>query len=360
MKKRILATGLTAFALMVFGADFARAEFSSRCVETDIPIEILICNDGVLWRLDARLNEIWPIALKKAASGAARLREGQRAWLRQRLVACKIPDTPNTGMTEQDVWRAAPCLAEAYRARLAALGFAEATPPNPSRGRNFIHPLCFRDMTTREETPKAACNLGYRHFFTDRDRQGFWVAATRTDGDAESIGLFHAGRLYDGQDIYLLRRDRHTLGVSSELYEMRESQGQMQVKPFGDYDGARCNGLVERLQILDKGEFLRIERWVTPKGLMQALAPALDDVGLSDAPWSCIGRLRIRHNARTGQMRIEDFLREGTNAFGDEADDKKAQACFDRLLASESEAKPWSLADLRRFAQAVEKSCIKS
>lgn len=358
----------------------ARAEFSSACVETAQPLEILICNDAPLWDLDAKLNAVWPQALKKAGRQAEGLREDQRAWLRQRYAECQIPDKDNVGLSDEDRWRAAPCLVAMYYARLAALGFRQTRPPETqNRDNNYIHPLCFRDMVAREETPLKACNAGYRHVFAERDQQGYWVALTRTDGETERIDLLFVGRLYDQRGLYLLRRVRKPLGISTELYETRQTHGIVQARPYGDYyDGAQCHGLIvetksmdgqnvraerwvtpiEKAKTMDNGEYVWLERWVTPKSLIENLNPNLNDVGLADTPWSCVGRLGIYHHVRTGEAHIKYFIPEGATHLADQASNGQAQTCFERLFAREDQSQRWTLPNLKKFAEQVERQCF--
>jgi uncharacterized protein YecT (DUF1311 family) len=90
------------------------------CAAAAAPIEILICGHAELAEADAALAETFrgAIGSLEGDEKAALLSE-QRQWLKSRLATCGIETTGKTQPSDPD--KAASCLAEIYRKRLADL-----------------------------------------------------------------------------------------------------------------------------------------------------------------------------------------------------------------------------------------------
>jgi len=265
------------------GGGLAHADGPSfDCGRAKTPIEVLICNDPELIRLDRLLGEAYATRL-----GASDAKDGvkteQRAWLGSRFTRCPIPKS-GAALGPAQTWEAAPCLATLYAERLAALGGDPAVaPPDPRTAEpGFVHPICIEialgsDLIENRPPPApvalAACNRGNRHRPVTLTETGFLSAADARDGYQGSFSYLLAGTLADG------RRVAHTVwwgggsgSFTNAVVLSEPTPGELAAKvvvPGGD----RCFGGIERVQVVGP-DAIEVASMVT----------AADFVGLGDAP----------------------------------------------------------------------------
>ena len=130
-------------ALPVAASTPVRAQQASfDCLQAQQPIETLICSDPQLIELDGALGAAF-LAYRQRLAAKQRdaALEEQRAWLAERLSRCGVP-AKGSDVADEVRWRAAPCLDEMYRARLAALGAPHPPPPSRRSLASSIRPAC--------------------------------------------------------------------------------------------------------------------------------------------------------------------------------------------------------------------------
>lgn len=370
--------------LAMLGAPTASAqEASFDCLQAERPIERLICSDPQLMELDGALGAAF-VAWRQRLP--AKDREGalaeQRTWLAKRLTACGVPETGDEPSVEMR-WKAAPCLDEMYRTRLAALGAAQ--PPLPAQPAvaaqpGFLHPACLWGLIEQDtdgaadgaktepvRVPLGACARGNRHIpFTEEPHGGLaakgtsdgyptWlsyrIVGTTADGREAAIIWYNAGGTGQFSEIYLLRRtpaaDGHDVMLTGEL-----------IAGGGD----RCNGGIEEARLIDPGT-LEIDYAVTPLDLLSEADEELADGNMDSLALCaicCTGTVRRRlviagKTETTLSATVDRLLSREADAGSVEP----AQACFDDLLGKAAGTLPhtFTAAQLKTIAQSFAKSC---
>ncbi|WP_169741224.1 lysozyme inhibitor LprI family protein [Andreprevotia chitinilytica] len=84
-----LLAGLVVFAAGIFSAGFAAHAASFDCNKAATPTEKAICADKTLSALDEQLTHAYKQALTRAGDSPAKLRAGQRAWLKDLSNECR-------------------------------------------------------------------------------------------------------------------------------------------------------------------------------------------------------------------------------------------------------------------------------
>lgn len=272
--------------LMVLAARPAAAEDSPSfdCDKAAAPVEVLICGDQDLSRLDARLAA----AFKRRRDGLAEparslLLQEQRDWLKRRLQDCAIPAKAdaNSDADSPADWERALCLEKQYLKRLAALGAPE-TLPTPAPG--FIHPLCV--FTLSEEggaantVPLDACNRIFRrNVVSPFDGNGLTTSG-EVDGKVY-VNTRPGGTLPDGTQVVVLDYSRGGAFSYNVLYGLKIARGQLSGKLLVD-GGETChNGIVSaavvkgRLQVAHAAQAAEVLRLGDPDLETEGL---LDDI----------------------------------------------------------------------------------
>jgi uncharacterized protein YecT (DUF1311 family) len=105
---------ICAASVLLGALPFPAVAASFDCAAARAPIELLICRNDELSALDGAMGEAYAERRKALGEAAA---DEQRLWLRQRLTACGIPGSGSAAPPPTAVR----CLADLYRARIAAL-----------------------------------------------------------------------------------------------------------------------------------------------------------------------------------------------------------------------------------------------
>lgn len=297
-----IATALALGAAPALADDDAGAP-SFDCQKAEAPIEIAICTNATLAALDGALGRAYA-ARRDAASGTARkaLQDEQRAWLGRRK-SCPLPADPETD--RPGLWAAVPCLADLYRARIAALG--GRLPPQPEASdADVVPPLCIGALWGQSpDAPPttvdlAQCRAALAGSPVDRVPTGYLVQ-TRTDFryPAGWFAYRDLGTLDDGSWLVLVSDNGGGTGDFSALLRLQRDGEQLSLVSdmgFGD----RCNGGVREAGLLDERHVM-VAMNVTSYGLA-VLDPGLQwpEVGdppdrpvpfddLDDAAVACVG-----------------------------------------------------------------------
>ncbi|MBF0108270.1 MAG: DUF1311 domain-containing protein [Magnetococcales bacterium] len=102
------------------------------CAKARLPVEVLICGDENLSRLDGAMGRAYSRKKKEAgADQEEKLRQEQRQWLADRLERCGIPD--RQGAALDDAKGAVRCLEEMYQGRIGVLNIGVAAPAAPAK-----------------------------------------------------------------------------------------------------------------------------------------------------------------------------------------------------------------------------------
>ena len=125
--------------LLLIGEPSALPPFD--CSKAVAPDDVLICQDGELTRLDARLGRVYVILRRiLAAEASEHLKEDQRAWVFRRNAGCGV--APTTVLTGANLAPLIGCFRAAYVERLALLELAyDLVHPQPAFGPTTGVPL---------------------------------------------------------------------------------------------------------------------------------------------------------------------------------------------------------------------------
>lgn len=280
---------VAAAALLFLGAAPALGQESAGapgfdCEKAEAPIEIAVCTNATLAALDGALGRAYA-ARRSALSGAARdrLAKEQRAWLARRE-KCGMPADPETDVIGK--WRAVPCLAELYRARIAALGGTVPALPEGAPA-DVVPPLCIGAIWSASPdagpatVDLAECRAALAH--TPVDQVPGYLVQQRTDFryPAGWFAYRDLGTLKDDTWLVLVSENGGGTGDFSALLRLRRDGGSLSLAtamPFGD----RCNDGVRQAGPLDERHVL-VATNVTSYGLA-TLEPGLHWPEAGDPP----------------------------------------------------------------------------
>ncbi|GEM_PF-3526116 len=371
MRSFFVTVAITAAAL----GTSARAEPPSFDCETAATLlDHLICSDGQLGRLDARLATA--ITARRTgmtdADGKALL-QGQRDWLRDSLKRCDIP-ARNGVPEEPQSWRWAPCLAHLYRTRLRQLGQDEADPVMPTDA-EFIHPLCLMVRPL----DLAACTQGYRHVPVQRIDGGPWYgpgwSASGGDWTGGMSTEYHRIGAWSGGEALRVNDRFEDSGEEFTILVLKRSGGMVTVdyvldRSSGMADGDSLDDAVIAAAVTDDGR-IQVERRVTPYGLIRfANLPeseaSLDGLTFTDAYY---GTIRQEFSAKAQDGTVLSATLGMTDAAGGKAviptatpsrENTPRQACFDTLFADPRQPLPRTLdaAAYGDLAKAYVRKCV--
>lgn len=226
------------------------------CEKAETPVELLICGDRELMRLDIKLSTL----LKPRFD-----------WLREQQKRCQIPATGEPPQ-EPQIWQWAPCLAESYRTQLRQLGQTEADPVQPTEA-GFIHPLCLLG----QPADVAACTQGFRHVPVKHTEARDWFqsgwSAVGGDWSAElTVEYYRIGAWKDG-DVLRVDSVMEGGGQTYSIDVLDRSTGPLILAYFFD----RTSGFAESddvddtitgVKVFEDGH-LEVDRKVTPYGLIR-------------------------------------------------------------------------------------------
>lgn len=360
-------------------APAAAQQASFDCLKAQTPIEHLICSDPRLLTLDGDLGQAFRAARQRAAAGHRDALLGeQRAWLEERLSRCGVPAKGADDIPDELRWRAAPCLADLYQARLAALGApAEPLPAPPPAASEpgFIHPACLWPLVEQEQeaagkeegVPLQACARGSRHIPVSVDQIGAISAPGASDGFLTWLSYREVGALPDGRQVVVVRYNSGGTGVFSEIYLLRQapSAGGRDTVLSGTLvagGGDRCNGGIAQARLADP-RTIEVDYQVTPQDLLsEADEQAAVSIvgGLPSCALCCTGTIRRRLDIASKQEQtisatVDQLL--SAEAGGSDAD--PMQACFDDLIRKQAPSLPHTFSPdaLRALAAAFSKQC---
>jgi uncharacterized protein YecT (DUF1311 family) len=357
-----------------------RASFD--CLKAATPIEQLICSDPQLLTLDGALGNAFAAYRQRLPEKdrAGALAE-QRAWLALRLKQCDVPAKGGAELALEVRWRAAPCLDEMYRARLAALGApAEPRPPPlPQLAElGFIHPNCLwpiidqdpeQATKTPPRIPLEACARGNRHIAVSTGDQGSFSAQGAVEGFPTWLSYRLLGKLPDERDVAIVWYNSGGTGQFSELYLLRRAptDGLRELVLTGELVGGggdRCNGGIEEAK-LSGGPALEVDYNLTPLDLLSEADEGVAEQafeGLLSCAICCIGTVRRRLDLASKKetivsATITQFLDDEMATGGA----KSVQACFDALARKAAGSLPhtFSPVEINALAQSFARTCLK-
>ncbi|HYN40096.1 MAG TPA: lysozyme inhibitor LprI family protein [Rhodospirillales bacterium] len=372
---------LVALASMPVRAQAQQASFD--CLQAEQPIEMVICSDPQLIGLDGELGAAFLAYRQRqpAKQRDAALAE-QRAWLAERLSRCGVP-AKGDEVADAVRWRAAPCLDEMYRARLAALGAPQTPllpPPAIAAQPGFLHPACLWSLIEQDTEPAtgaameavriplAACAAGHRHIAFTQENDGGLSAPGASDGYRTWLSYRTVGRLPDGREVVIVWYNAGGSGQFSELYLLRRTPTPDGSDAMLDGEliaggGDRCNGGIEAARLIDSGT-LEIDYAVTPLDLLSEADEALADANMDSLALCaacCTGTVRRRlgiasRTEATVSATIDRLLSQEADGGGDEP----AQACFDGILGKAAGTLPHTFpaGELKIIAQSFARSCV--
>lgn len=366
---------LSALAVILGGTFPALAvEPSFDCGQAGSPVEYTICGDPELRRLDAALGKLFKDrrAALSEPQKAAFVQE-QRDWARARPQKCAIPASIDRPMTEPERWLWAPCLADVYRVRLAALGEPDVPPDDtaPQDRPGFIHPLCLVRAVglPMEESgedplpavPLAACNRGFRHVPVLADKENLSAAGLSDHSEEFQVTLLPLVPLPGGDDAVMMRaRFADLPGDYSAVYRISRKNGQLVGRPLAG-GGETCHGGIFGNVSVVNGK-LRVARTIDARRFLgygaTAALPEAAVAGLDDCPTCCYGHAEFDVSL-TGDgdpvfvsATVGHFPREST---------VPQQQCLDRLATRPGgdlgSMHAFSAADLRRITARYLQDC---
>lgn len=359
-----------------------RAQASFDCLQAGTPIELLICSDPQLTEMDGRLGEAFAVARRRLATPERDAAQAaQRAWLAERLTRCGVPAKGDDVPSELR-WKAAPCLDEMYRARLAALGATPppvVTPPAQASDRGFLHPACLwgiveQDLdqqadtpaTPSERIPLGACARGNRHIPVDESEDGL-SSPGATDGSRTSITYRSIGTLPDGREVVIVWYGTGGSGQFSELFVVRRTPTadgrdvdlQAELAAGG---GDRCNGGIASARLAGPGR-VEVDYQVTPLDLLSEADEPLADENMDTLALCavcCTGTVRrsvdlSNHEETTVSATVDRLLSRDAEGLVSAS----AQACFDNVLAKAAGTLPhtFTAAELHTVASTFAQTC---
>lgn len=373
----------TVMVLITMPTPVRSQQASFDCLQSQQPIETLICSDPQLIELDGALGAAF-LAYRQHLAPKQRdaALEEQRVWLAERLSRCGVP-AKGADVADEVRWRAAPCLDEMYRARLAGLGSPHpAPPPAPviAAQPGFIHPACLwsvieQDIESSADTtndqrvriPLAACAKGNRHIPFTQEAQGALSAKGASDGYGTWLSYRVVGTLPDGRDVAIVWYNAGGSGQFSELYLLSRmpAADHSEVLLSGELmagGGDRCNGGIEEARLIDSAS-VEIDYAVTPLDLLSEADEELADANMDSLALCaacCTGTVRRRltfatKNETTVSATVDRLL---SREIGDD-EGEPAQACFDDILGKAAGTLPHTFlaTELTAIAQRFAKSC---
>lgn len=371
-----------AIGLAITAANAEQASFD--CLQAARPIEWLICSDSVLMALDGALGEAYAARRDALSSDEARqaLRGEQRAWLQRRLSACAAPASGERLALPQR-WRAAPCLAELYRERLAALDRPQEPPFQPeevTQAADFVHPLCLELALgaptnqddamelTAVSVPVEACNDGNRHIPIETTATGVRAAETASIGRRARFAYRVLGELADGRDVAEVHyHSQGATGRFSEIVEIRRAPA----AEAGDRrltariligGGDRCQRGIAAAELVDK-DTVAVEFHATPADFLAAGDPDGDNARfyrqLPDCPLCCFATVRRHFSATDGGEAVVSATIAAFETAGATAEDDPVLACFEDKVQAMAGSFPhtFSAQQLGALVRAVEETC---
>lgn len=277
------------------------------CSKASAPVEVLICNDGVLADQDQRLATAFSAARKAAASPEASeaLLTSQRQWLKQRLTTCGI--RPSGALpTEPEAWAWSECLSAQYDQRLQQL----KAPPAPAvtqspriKEADFVHPACLDAalggglMADGEPHPidLKACNAGHRHLPVEMnpDVPNAVSVTNMADGFPTWASYESIATLPSGDKLVISMSNGGGSGVFTNLVSYRVEKGMLLTESYS-VGGDRCNGGLSGAALDSQG--VRVSQDITPADLGGLMG--LSDAETQDLPFCavcCLGQLEARY-----------------------------------------------------------------
>lgn len=311
------------------------------CSKAKAPIELLICDDPELIRLDALVGQEY--AHRLAASDAKEtVKTEQRAWLGSRFERCRVPKA-GKALTPAQTWEAAPCLATLYAERVTALGGdPEIAPPNPRTAEpGFIHPICLEvalgsDMLENVPPPAPialdACNRGNRHRPIAVTETGYLIAPDARDGYEGSFSYEIAGTLDGGRRVAVAVFWGGGSGTFTNVVVLSEPKpGELAAKvvvPGGD----RCFGGIDDVKIVGP-DAIEVASKTTAAdfvGLHDG-APERLTSGLPSCAICCMATIHERHDLAKGDATLVSATILGVPVDPDDDIAKCASAVVDRV-----------------------------
>ena len=365
-------------ALFTASATVASAQQASfDCLKAEAPVEQLICSDPELLTLDGELGQAFQTARQRVAGGQRdTLLTEQRAWLEERLSRCGVP-ARGTDIPDELRWHAAPCLADLYRSRLAALGArVEPRAPWPAVASDprFIHPVCLWPLIEQEEeagkekgVPLQACVRGSRHIPVSVDENGSISAPGASDGFPTWLSYREVGALPDGREVVLVRYNSGGTGVFSEIYLLRrtpsaDGRDTVLSGTLIGGGGDRCNGGITQARLADP-RTVEVDYQVTPQDLLSESDEQVPDPavgGLPSCALCCAGTIRRQLDVASKQEKtISATVDQLLSAEADADNADPMQKCFDGLIRKEAPLLPHTFSPdaLRALGTAFAKQC---
>ena len=377
--RRLLGASLGALAFAVAAAGVSAQEQPSfDCSKAQATVEVLICNDSELMRLDGALGAAYA-GRREAARGAARdaLLRDQRQWLPQRLSRCDIPErTDALTLAQRCQW--GPCLAEMYEQRLVALGAGRpgaSAPPAETGRAGYIHPLCLQlavePFFGEGGPPRAvrieACNRGNRHVpveVTTGGRSGKMQlsAMGAEQGWRDWIGYQPLGQLQRGQEPVLVYYSGGGTGTFSAIFIVRRARDPASGEETITADrliggGDRCEGGIESAEVIDEKTLRYGLNVPAPDFVSASGAPVGDVNGLSTCAVCCYAVLDYRHTDGGS----DDVLLDARIAELQDQDDMPQQRCLDAIVRKAAGGFPATLSatDMKHIGESYAQQCSK-
>lgn len=332
------------------------------CDKAAAPAEHLICGDSELVRLDALLGETY--GKRRAALAAAErkaLLDQQRDWLKNRLQRCGIA-AQGGEPEEQQRWAWAPCLAERYRERLAALGVSDAAPQQPADA-GFVHPLCLLRAVgsivgdgDATPTPIQTCNTAYRHVPVEKVDGGGW-SSPAGGVYPESVTYQPVGTVRDGEVVEVHYWGGGT-GQFSSVFKLAR-KGDVLTSTLVAGGGDRCNGGIAETKVI-QGDVVRVTSMATPLDLFSAVLPDQPDGvtgGLPTCAICCYATTTMDFAPGSQTGRLVSVTIDGEN---ETPDDEPGQRCLDRVLVvTKGKSRTLTADEARAGAKRYVKECVK-
>lgn len=380
MRRSPLILSLAVLARIAGPAVAEEASFD--CLKAATPIERLICTDPQLVALDGSLGQAF-------AARRQRLPEKdrddalaeQRAWLALRIKQCELPMKGSEEISREVRWRAAPCLYDMYRARLAAFGVTVDAPPAPLpqlAEPGFIHPACLWQIIEQDpdekpapRIPLGACARGNRHIPATASDDGSFSAPGASEGLPTWLSYRILGKLAEGRDVAAVWYNSGGTGQFSELYLLQRTPGAgrddvMLSGELIDGGGDRCNGGIESAKLTGAGT-IEVDYNLTPLDLLsEADENVAEEVfeDLMSCAVCCVGTVRRRLDVATKKATtisvtitqlVEDEVANGTGGR------PSVQACFDGVTRKAAGSLPhtFSPTEITALARNFAKTCLK-
>lgn len=381
MHRWTLIVAAAGILLVTTAANAQQASFD--CLQAAHPIEWLICSDPELMRLDGALGEAY-VAYQGSLSGnKARqaLLSEQRAWLQRRLTECGIPGSGGRLSLPQR-WQAAPCLAQMYSDRLAALGKAQEAPFQPeevTQAEDFVHPLCLElalgrptsqddaDDVTPISVPVKACNEGNRHIPIEANAGGQRTSEGASIGVRTRFGYRLLGRLPDGRELAQVDYASGGTGHFSEIAEIRRTPaaeaGDQRLTAQTLVDGGdRCSLGIAQAALVDE-ETLAVDFHATPADFLAAAEPGQTSTlyyhQLPACPVCCFATVRQHFSVTGGPGTIASATITRFETAGATQEEDPVMHCVEGRVQAMAGSFPhtFSADELRALVREVQETC---